>query len=116
MKSTALNTILAVSAIAALTGFIAPRAEAAINIDMQGAVYTGIGVAPDTGTTWNAAVITGTTVPLFDSTGGLTTVTFSNDLTDAFGNGRPNDLMNSYIYKLSHSEFHHIGLDIQCPI
>lgn len=98
MKSTAVNTILAVSAIAALTGFIAPRAEAAINIDMQGAVYNGIGVAPDTGTTWNAAVTNGTTGPLVDSTGGLTTVTFSNDLTDTFGNNRPNDLMNGYIF------------------
>ena len=71
---------------------------AVINIDMQGAVYSGVGVAPgDTGIVWNAAV-NGGTKALLSSTGAATSVTFTTDAMNEIGSGRPNDLMNSYIY------------------
>lgn len=95
------STILVFAAIAAgFTGLCIPTAEAGhvINIDMYGPLYSGVGVAPDTGTTWNAAITNGTTGLLQDSSGDPTSVTFSTTLESQFGNERPNNLMNSYLF------------------
>ena len=96
------STILVFAAIAAgFTGLTIPTADAGqvINIDMYGELYSGLGVVSDSGTLWNAAAAGGTTGLLQDSSGDPTTVTFSTTLESQYGNGRPNNLMNSYIYQ-----------------
>ncbi len=92
---------MALAIVAALAPLSASVVSAAvINIDMDGTVYSGVGVAPDTGTVWNAAG-SGTTGFLKDSTGVTTGVKFTNDLPSIYGSSRPNNLMNGYRYTSS---------------
>ena len=93
--------LISASIVAGLAAALCASAASAavINIDMQGAVYSGVGVAPlDTGIVWNSAVNGGTTGALLDSTGASTSVTFTTSAMSEFGSNRPNTLMNQYIY------------------
>jgi fibronectin-binding autotransporter adhesin len=64
----------------------------AINVDTAQVSYTGVGPSPDTGTRWNSPAANATGVALLNSSGGTTTVTYTQaGQTSTFNtNGPPN--------------------------
>ncbi len=69
----------------------------AINVDAAHTAYTGLGPAPDAGTTWNAPVLNATNVALLNSSGATTSVTYTaTGQAGPFGSGNPNGLLSEF--------------------
>ena len=96
-NTTAANTLTFTGGV--LTFSPSLSAGPAINIETGNHAYTGVGPAPDAGTTWNAPVINSANVALLNSSGGTTSVTFTAaGQGGTFTTANPNALLNTYGY------------------
>lgn len=113
-----INTVTLIAVVGALSSAISASAQLALNFDIDNAsgplTYSGVGVAPDLGTTWNSLALTQnqtgsvTIADAVDSGGNLTGVSVVLDrnggegvkinVQNSNGNPNPSDLMSDYAY------------------